>query len=302
MDRLDNQLLRALRVDGRTSTRSLARLLGVPEVRIRARLERLLGPESVRIVGYVHPIAAGMAGTVHASLRVSGSATAVAHAVARSSAAQFVSVTAGAFPVVSEIRVREHEDAKAVMRWLRSVPGVVDVAALVQLDVFRDMFVPIQVPTVTDLDSTDWTILEALQSDGRIPYEQLGRLAGVSTGTARNRVRRLVSGGVLHIGAETQSGTAFSEQATGVGVIVRESADAVVDFLGAHPAVTYAATCVGRFDLVATVAADDPQERLRFLDDLRMLPGVEEVQSWVHLDVVKQSYTVRPPAALISPH
>ena len=49
----------------------------------------------------------------------------------------------------------------------------------------------------TDLDDLDWRLLEALQSDGRASYADLGRLVGLSPSAVTERVRRLEESGVI---------------------------------------------------------------------------------------------------------
>src|SRR5689334_25223555 len=50
---------------------------------------------------------------------------------------------------------------------------------------------------VESLDDTDWRLLEALQSDGRASYADLGRLVGLSPSAVTERVRRLEESGVI---------------------------------------------------------------------------------------------------------
>lgn len=47
------------------------------------------------------------------------------------------------------------------------------------------------------LDPTDWRILAALQRDGRLSYNQLGRLVSMSPPAVAERVRRLEESGVI---------------------------------------------------------------------------------------------------------
>lgn len=47
------------------------------------------------------------------------------------------------------------------------------------------------------LDDVDWRLLEALQSDGRASYADLGRLVGLSPSAVTERVRRLEESGVI---------------------------------------------------------------------------------------------------------
>ena len=47
------------------------------------------------------------------------------------------------------------------------------------------------------MDSTDWRILEELQNDGRLSYNQLGRRVNLSSPAVAERVRRLEESGVI---------------------------------------------------------------------------------------------------------
>ncbi|MGN9911304.1 Lrp/AsnC family transcriptional regulator [Phytohabitans sp. LJ34] len=48
-----------------------------------------------------------------------------------------------------------------------------------------------------ELDQTDWRILAELQRDGRLSYNQLGRLVNMSSPAVAERVRRLEESGVI---------------------------------------------------------------------------------------------------------
>jgi len=48
-----------------------------------------------------------------------------------------------------------------------------------------------------ELDSTDWQILAALQSDGRLSFNQLGKRVNLSPPAVADRVRRLEEAGVI---------------------------------------------------------------------------------------------------------
>ena len=48
------------------------------------------------------------------------------------------------------------------------------------------------------MDEVDRLILQALQEDGRTPFTQIAKIAGVSETTIRSRYRSLVEEGVVH--------------------------------------------------------------------------------------------------------
>lgn len=50
---------------------------------------------------------------------------------------------------------------------------------------------------MTELDDTDWMLLDLLQNDGRLGYRELSRQTGLSPATVANRVRRLENTGVI---------------------------------------------------------------------------------------------------------
>ena len=55
-------------------------------------------------------------------------------------------------------------------------------------------------------------------------------------------------------------------------------------------AIDRVARTLGRFDVLATVRAFSSAQLVEVLDTVRALPGVRALDSWSHLDVVKESY------------
>lgn len=51
--------------------------------------------------------------------------------------------------------------------------------------------------TEVSLDDVDWSLLAALQDDGRASYAELGRIVGLSPSAVTERVRRLEHSGVI---------------------------------------------------------------------------------------------------------
>ena len=54
--------------------------------------------------------------------------------------------------------------------------------------------------------------------------------------------------------------------------------------------VIFVARTLGRFDLLVTVRAFSAAQLVEILDSVRALPGVSGVESWVHLEVIKENY------------
>ncbi len=56
------------------------------------------------------------------------------------------------------------------------------------------------------------------------------------------------------------------------------------------PSVIFVARTLGRFDVLVTVRAFSAAQLVELLDIVRAMPGVNAVESWAHLEVVKESY------------
>ena len=76
----------------------------------------------------------------------------------------------------------------------------------------------------------------------------------------------------------------------GLGIRLTGDFTAVVETLRAMPSVIFVARTLGRFDLLVTVRAFSAAQLVEILDVVRGLRGVSGVESWVHLEVVKENY------------
>jgi len=72
LDRVDECIIAQLRRDGRISNRDLARVAGVNEATIRARIRRLEASEAVRVVAMVDLAAAGFTFVAPVGIQVRG--------------------------------------------------------------------------------------------------------------------------------------------------------------------------------------------------------------------------------------
>lgn len=289
LDATDEAIIRLLEGDGRLTHREVATRVGLSRSAAAARVQRLLDEGQVDVRGAVHPAVLGHEVLGHLSVAVRGPAAAVAHAVAERDDAPFVSLTAGRFPVVVELRasgVGAIEDAATEIRDLRGVDAV---ETLVYTEVLRDVAGPVgEVRTVPD--ETDIALLRALQEDGRASYVELGAAVGLSAPGARRRVLRLRAGNVVRVGAVVRHSGRERRSATGVGIRLdgppREVAGSLLELEEA----TFVARTLGRYDVLLTVSAATGEDLVELLDRLRIHQGVRDLESWSHLRFVKESY------------
>ncbi|MEU6234862.1 Lrp/AsnC family transcriptional regulator [Kitasatospora sp. NPDC047058] len=295
LDATDAALVRELQQDGRVSYQRLSELLGVSREAARARVQRLRQRGEVRIVGIVPPSVAGITTVAHVSLDVSGPGRPVAAVASARPAASFVSCTAGPQSVLVELRVADEAALEREFTALRAVPGVRGLEVFRCAELVRDAYSPVPAAgpagPAPELDATDRRLLGLLQLDGRASFAALAERIGLSQPATRARVLRLLDGGAVHVTGLVESRALGVREAAGVGLGVRGPVRSVAEAAAALPGVNYVATGYGRFDVVCGLDAPDRSALLVGLDAVRALPGVARSESWVHLEIVKESYT-----------
>jgi Lrp/AsnC family transcriptional regulator for asnA, asnC and gidA len=141
------------------------------------------------------------------------------------------------------------------------------------------------------VDDISKAIIEQLQQDGRRSYAAIGQAVGLSEAAARQRVQRLVDGGVLQIVGVTDPGTVGFAQQAMIGVRTDGDVREVADRLATLPEVDYVVICAGGFDLLVEIICENNERLLDILNDaIRTVPGVRDTETFVYLRLVKQTY------------
>ncbi|MEE4024079.1 Lrp/AsnC family transcriptional regulator [Gordonia sp. PKS22-38] len=286
---IDLQILEELRADGRITANDLADRVGVSRTAAARRLGQLLDEDIVRVVGIVHPLTLGIRSLAHVSLTVDKPVRRVGETLGAMPEVPFVSLASGSFPLIAEVRARDDAELAAVLDRVRSVDGVLATETLYYTSLAVDVLRPAQATDV-EIDRVDAKILSHLQFDGRMPFTALAEKVGVSTGTARTRVLRMIDNGVVRIGAIVRTGRRESRIDVGVGITLRGPVSQAGDLLVEMPEVRFLAETLGRYDLLATIDANSLTDAVSVLDRLRAMRSVLRIDSWVHLDTVKESY------------
>lgn len=141
------------------------------------------------------------------------------------------------------------------------------------------------------LDDVGKRLVEELQRDGRRSYAALAKTVGLSEAAVRQRVQRLIDTGVMQVVAVTDPLlVGFSRQAM-VGVRVEGDLVRVADELGKIDEVDYVVITAGSFDLLLELVCEDDDHLLRVLSEqIRVLPGVRDTETFVYLKLAKQTY------------
>lgn len=143
----------------------------------------------------------------------------------------------------------------------------------------------------TQIDETDRAIIEELQRDGRVPYTRLGAAVGLSEAAARQRVQRLIDSGVMQVVAVTNPLAHGKRRMAMIGVRTEGPTDDIAKTLQAMTDIDYLVVSAGSLDLMAEVVVADDGELLDLTNRIRSVKGVQSTETFIYLDLVKQTFT-----------
>ena len=142
----------------------------------------------------------------------------------------------------------------------------------------------------TQVDDTDRAIIEQLQADGRISYTKLGAAIGLSEAATRQRVQRLMDGGVLQVVAVTNPLSLGYRRMAMIGVRTEGPTDGIAKKLDGFTDIEYLVVTAGSFDIMCEVVVPDDASLLDLTNRIRRVAGVTSTETFIYLDLVKQNY------------
>jgi len=145
--------------------------------------------------------------------------------------------------------------------------------------------------TGTQLDPTDRAIIEGLQADGRVPYTRLAAAVGLSEAAVRQRVQRLLDAGVMQVVAVTNPLSLGFRRMAMIGVRAEGPTDDVAKALHDLTDIDYLVVTAGSFDFLAEVVVSDDSKLLDLTNRIRSVHGVTSTETFIYLDLVKQTFT-----------
>jgi len=146
-------------------------------------------------------------------------------------------------------------------------------------------------PVVT-LDDVSKAIIDQLQQDGRRSYAAIGKVVGLSEAAVRQRVQKLIEGGVMQVVAVTDPlELGFARQAM-VGVRVSGPVESVADALSEIPEVDYVVITAGSYDLLVELVCESDDHLLELISGkIRTIAGVAGTETFMYLKLRKQTYS-----------
>lgn len=145
--------------------------------------------------------------------------------------------------------------------------------------------------SATSLDPIDRAIIEQLQVDGRTPYTRLGAAVGLSEAAVRQRVQRLIDHGIMQVVAVTNPLSSGKRRMAMIGVRTTGPSDQVATTLREMADIDYLVVTAGSYDLMCEVVIQDDRELLELTNRIRRVDGVVSTETFIYLDLVKQTFT-----------
>jgi len=146
------------------------------------------------------------------------------------------------------------------------------------------------------MDELDRLILQTLQEDGRVPFTEIARRAGVSETTIRIRYRNLVDEGIIRtVGIVDPHALGFQAPAI-IGVSVEPGKiDRVAQQVSDLPEVSYLVVTLGSFDLVVEVFCRDLSHLTYLIErQIHAITGVRSTETLVIARSYKLAYRWSP--------
>jgi Lrp/AsnC family transcriptional regulator for asnA, asnC and gidA len=107
----------------------------------------------------------------------------------------------------------------------------------------------------------------------------------------RQRVQRLIDGGVMQIVAVTDPMTLGFHRQTMIGIKCEGDLERVADQLAHMEEIDYVVITSGSFDVLVEVVCEDDDHLLEILSQVRGVPSVTSTETFVYLKLRKQTYS-----------
>ena len=142
------------------------------------------------------------------------------------------------------------------------------------------------------MDELDDRIVELLRRDGRASNARIARDVGVSEGTVRRRLKRLIDDEVMHVVAVPNMEKLGHTTAALIGIQADPGqVDSVADAIAELDQVHYVAITTGSFDVFVWAAVSSSEQLGEFIKSkLGTIPGINRTESFVNLNIRKRAY------------
>ena len=142
------------------------------------------------------------------------------------------------------------------------------------------------------MDELDHKMINLLQLDGRASNAKIAREGGVSEGTVRRRLRRLVEDDVVKVIAVPNLEKLGYNTTALVGIQTSPGrSDAVANAIALLPEAQYVAITTGAYDVFVWTGLPSAEALGDFLrEKIGPIQGVQRTETFVNLSIKKRTY------------
>jgi Lrp/AsnC family transcriptional regulator for asnA, asnC and gidA len=142
LDDIDQQILAALRKDGRTPFAQIAEQLGVSPGMIRMRFNHLVEMELLKVVAITNPLRMGYDAMAMIGIRTDGKMMLeVAEKIAEFDEVIYLIVTSGRYDIMAEVFCRDHADLlRFLTEKLYNIKGIRETESFLQLKIVKEVY------------------------------------------------------------------------------------------------------------------------------------------------------------------
>lgn len=144
-----------------------------------------------------------------------------------------------------------------------------------------------------ELDELDQRIIDRLAEDATLSNRKIARDFGLTEGTIRARLKRLLENKAIRVTAVTNVARLRNPILAYLWIEVDATfhVNAVAKALSTLPEITFVAVMLGRCDVLAMTLVEDADGLTRFLHDtIDKIPGVHRVQYTLGQQFIKHDF------------
>lgn len=144
------------------------------------------------------------------------------------------------------------------------------------------------------LDQTELKIISLMQDDARFPFVKMAKLLGVTEGTIRRKVNRLVKEGIIKATAICDPYTIGFDAPAFVGInAVQKKTKNLAKKIAEMPEVQFVALTTGPYEIITQVVAKSNKHLFDIILRLGDLDGIKGTNTFLMLSIYKQSWNLR---------